>query len=344
MLAVFIQLLCMAPMMKEVFPHATDWDVNKNTCEIVSCCLTKELAGKETQSGSVSVDRFVSWLSQAPVVETIYTTLFSFMFLHHGIGTVDLRQRLAFTIDPESGRKSYDSLLVPELMQIPFHPSNYRFSSDLLDMGAVMFLNSFLPGDAKGRLFPLFSSRQHGESFSTFVGRIVKQGPILLVLRDTGGHVFGGFSSQSWSIGPEFTGSPSCFLYTLYPSVGVYDSTGYNSNYMYLEQNAQTLPNGLGMGGQLNYFGLWLSGDYGSGHSMARPTCTTYGSPTLSSTEEFKIDCLEAWGVGDPPEPEVKDKSILDKDKTAQTLLDLAGKTRHSEGLRTPVESDEETN
>ena len=142
----FIQLLCMAPMMKEVFPHATDWDVNKNTCEIVSCCLTKELAGKETQSGSVSVDRFVSWLSQAPVVETIYTTLFSFMFLHHGIGTVDLRQRLAFTIDPESGRKSYDSLLVPELMQIPFHPSNYRFSSDLLDMGAVMFLNSFLPG------------------------------------------------------------------------------------------------------------------------------------------------------------------------------------------------------
>ena len=60
------------------------------------------------------------------------------------------------------------------------------------------------------------------------------------------------------------------------------------------------------MGGQLNYFGLWISGDYGSGHSMARPKCTTYGSPTLSSTEEFKIDRLEAWGVGDPPEPEVR--------------------------------------
>ena len=29
-------------------------------------------------------------------------------------------------------------------------------------------------------------------------------------------------------------------------------------------------------------------------------------------------------------------KSILDKDKSAQAILDMAGKTRHSEGLREP--------
>ena len=42
-----------------------------------------------------------------------------------------------------------------------------------------------------------------------------------------------------------FAGSPSCFLFTLHPTFRVYEATGYNSNYMYLEQNAQTLPNGL---------------------------------------------------------------------------------------------------
>ena len=68
--------------------------------------------------------------------------------------------------------------------------------------------------DSKGRLFPLFSSSQHGESFSTLVGRIVKQGPVLLVLRDTGGNVFGGFASQSWTISPEFTGDD---IYTSEP-------------------------------------------------------------------------------------------------------------------------------
>ena len=59
------------------------------------------------------------------------------------------------------------------------------------------------------------------------------------------------------------------------------------------------------MGGQLNYFGFWLDDDFGSGHSRGQPSCTTYGSPQLSAEEEFKLDKLEAWGVGLPPENEV---------------------------------------
>ena len=43
----------------------------------------------------------------------------------------------------------------------------------------------------------------------------------------------------------SFVGDPNCFLFQLAPQIGVYLSTGYNQHYMYLEQNAQTLPNGL---------------------------------------------------------------------------------------------------
>ena len=55
------------------------------------------------------------------------------------------------------------------------------------------------------------------------------------------------------------------------------------------------------MGGQFDYFGLWLDADYGRGHSRAQPTCTTYNSPQLSASPNFKVDHLEVWGVGTDP-------------------------------------------
>ena len=59
-----------------------------------------------------------------------------------------------------------------------------------------------------------------------------------------------------------------------------------------------------GMGGQLNYFGLWISAEYGTGHSKAAPKCSTYGSPVLSHKDEFHIDVLELWGIGEPVIPD----------------------------------------
>lgn len=57
-----------------------------------------------------------------------------------------------------------------------------------------------------------------------------------------------------------------------------------------------------GMGGQHDYFGLWVDSDYGKGHSKAKPRCTTYNSPQLSAKENFTLDALEVWAVGDMPE------------------------------------------
>lgn len=54
-----------------------------------------------------------------------------------------------------------------------------------------------------------------------------------------------------------------------------------------------------GMGGQHNYFGLWIDVDFGKGHSKAKPTCTTYNSPQLSAQEDFRFEKMEVWAVGD---------------------------------------------
>lgn len=56
------------------------------------------------------------------------------------------------------------------------------------------------------------------------------------------------------------------------------------------------------MGGQHGYFGLWVDSDYGKGHSKAKPRCTTYNSPQLSAKEDFTLDAVEVWAVGDLPE------------------------------------------
>ena len=59
-----------------------------------------------------------------------------------------------------------------------------------------------------------------------------------------------------------------------------------------------------GMGGQHGYFGLWIDVDFGKGHSKAKPTCTTYGSPQLSAQEDFQFQKMEVWAVGDAPKAE----------------------------------------
>ncbi|XP_054856213.1 MTOR-associated protein MEAK7 [Eublepharis macularius] len=217
--------------------------------------------------------------------------------------------------------------------------------ASLLDIPSIIYLNSHLPSEVQHQWRLLFASRLHGESFTQLFGHIVNKGPCLLILKDSDGYIFGGFSSCSWEAKPQFQGDSRCFLFSVSPSLAVFTCTGYNDHFMYLNHGQQTMPNGLGMGGQHDYFGLWIDSDYGKGHSRAKPRCTTYNSPQLSAQENFSLDALEVWAVGDPPESDTAEKgkkSILDADPEAQALLEMIGKSRQSEGLRQPVEEEED--
>lgn len=216
----------------------------------------------------------------------------------------------------------------------------------LLDLPTIMFLAPQLPDRYSAPWRLVFSTKLHGESFTRMVTGLLKRGPTLLLIKDTKGHVFGGFASQDWEIKPQFQGDSRCFLFTVSPCLRVYNTTGYNPHFMYLNQNQQTMPNGLGMGGQHNYFGLWLDCDFGHGHSRAKPKCTTYGSPQLSAEEDFTLDTVEVWAVGKLPEPEEDEdgpvkKSILNVDPEVQAIMEMTGKTLHSQGLREPEEEED---
>ena len=51
------------------------------------------------------------------------------------------------------------------------------------------------------------------------------------------------------------------------------------------------------MGGQFDYFGLWIDDTFNTGHSKAAPKSTTYNSPQLSAAPEFEVDTIEVWGI-----------------------------------------------
>lgn len=185
---------------------------------------------------------------------------------------------------------------LPGLQYVPDYPA-------FTDISQMLYINSNLPEQHQLQWRFLFSSQIHGESFSTLMGRIVDNGPTVIIVEDSNGYIFGSFASASWSLSPKFAGDESSFLFTLRPKMRCYPSTGYNDHYQYLNLHQQTMPNGLGCGGQHGYWGLWLDSEYGAGECSE--SCTTYkGYQQLSSNKKFTIRNVEVWAVGEKPATE----------------------------------------
>ncbi|XP_027060101.1 TLD domain-containing protein 1-like isoform X1 [Pocillopora damicornis] len=261
----------------------------------------QELLEKKADPSCVSPEEVISWFSKFPLIEKLFLAVMRAGFFDVESLLEAKPHGLEEGCEETVAHVQYDRshIIMPCKFEVDFNKVD-----SLLDIPSIILLNHHLPQSSQHQWRLLFSTQTHGESFSAFIHQITNQGPMIIVARDTGGHIFGGFASVSWSIKSHFVGDSYCFLFSLKPKMGVYHPTGYNENFMYLNMGMQTMPNGLGMGGQLNYFGFWLNEDFGSGHSRGQPSCTTYGSPVLSAEEEFKLDRLEAWGVGVPPENE----------------------------------------
>lgn len=224
-------------------------------------------------------------------------------------------------------------VMLPQATQLP------KAFPTLLSAAQVMYLNSALPSSLQCEWRFLFSTTTHGWSFSIFMKQIVGKGPTLIVIEDQSGNKFGGYASVSWEVRPQFHGTPDCFLFALEPQAGIFRTTGYNTNFMYLNYlEKNTMPNGLGMGGREELFGIWLDYDFGKG-SVA-PTCTTYSSPPLSPHQELEVANIEVWALGpeeedsDEEEGSRKKKSALDKNPEARAMLDMMGKVAVSDGYR----------
>uniref|UniRef100_A0A1A9WUD7 MTOR-associated protein MEAK7 n=1 Tax=Glossina brevipalpis TaxID=37001 RepID=A0A1A9WUD7_9MUSC len=231
--------------------------------------------------------------------------------------------------------------LLPVLEGLTEAHKNYK---PIMEIPHIIYMNSYLHYTLRNKWRFLFSSKIMGESFSTMLGKILNRGPSLVVVEDEDNYLFAGFAPQSWSKGLNFGGDDTSMLFTLHPEMRNFESTKYNDHYQYLHLNQQTLPNGLGMGGQFDYWGLWLDSEYGKGQSSE--TCTTFKNYVqLSKQKQFCIKNLEIWGVGDEPklsedsDEEIDNsnqRSVLDKNLEDRVMLQMSGHKMHSDGLREP--------
>ncbi|XP_061775946.1 MTOR-associated protein MEAK7 isoform X1 [Nerophis ophidion] len=298
---------------------------NMGDCSLGVKLLAEQMCSelKPTDQEVYDVTHLQDWIFRVPQV-----SLYLMMLVEEGLN-VSLSVQLTHTPLP------------------PCYDTPWKEFKSLLDIPTLMFLAPQLPDAFCAAWRLVFSTLLHGENFTRMVAGLTHCGPTLLLIKDTKGHVFGGFASPSWEVRPQFQGDSRCFLFSVFPRMRVHTSTGYNQHFMYLNQNQQTLPNGMGMGGQHNYFGLWLDSNFGRGHSRARPKCTTFASPQLSADEDFILDSMEVWAVGKPSETEKDEectgkKSVLDVDPEVQAMMEMAGKTLLSQGLREPQDDQEQ--
>lgn len=136
-----------------------------------------------------------------------------------------------------------------DLRELEPLPTLSEGSSSLLQPAHVRFLSRALPAEQRREWRLLYTTGRDGTSFTRLVGLTAQRTPVLVVVRDKAGAVFGGFASEPLEVSPQFGGGYGSFLFALHPGApALYQASGSNANLVYLNVGMEQLPNGLAFG------------------------------------------------------------------------------------------------
>lgn len=153
-----------------------------------------------------------------------------------------------------------------------------------------------------GAWLPLYRDWRDGRSFNGLLkGSLHYDGPAVVAIRTTGGGEVLGAVSDCWTEGAgRFGGSSICMLFALRPTMRVFPSTERSDRYGYLNSRNKHAPRGLGFGGQVGSFRLWIDADFQE-CKVLLGDATYKNGPLLPGSEyetAFKISAIEVWGCG----------------------------------------------
>uniref|UniRef100_A0A8C6RSG8 Oxidation resistance 1 n=1 Tax=Nannospalax galili TaxID=1026970 RepID=A0A8C6RSG8_NANGA len=143
-----------------------------------------------------------------------------------------------------------------------FRP-NLSDPSDLLLPDQIEKLTKHLPPRTIGYPWTLvYGTGKHGTSLKTLYRTMTGlDTPVLMVIKDSDGQVFGALASEPFKVSDGFYGTGETFVFTFCPEFE-------------------------------GEFALWLDGDLYHGRSHS---CKTFGNRTLSKKEDFFIQDIEIW-------------------------------------------------
>uniref|UniRef100_A0A286XG69 Oxidation resistance protein 1 n=1 Tax=Cavia porcellus TaxID=10141 RepID=A0A286XG69_CAVPO len=205
------------------------------------------------------------------------------------LNTEELRtlcRRLQITTREDVSSKQAAPLKA-ELEAESFRP-NLSDPSELLLPDQIEKLTKHLPPRTIGYPWTLvYGTGKHGTSLKTLYRTMTGlDTPVLLVIKDSDGQVFGALASEPFKVSDGFYGTGETFVFTFCPQFEVFKWTG--DNMFFIKGDMDSLAFGGG-GGE---FALWLDGDLYHGRSHS---CKTFGNHTLSKKEDFFIQDIEIW-------------------------------------------------
>uniref|UniRef100_A0A8C2JT74 Oxidation resistance protein 1 n=1 Tax=Cyprinus carpio TaxID=7962 RepID=A0A8C2JT74_CYPCA len=161
-------------------------------------------------------------------------------------------------------------------------PESFRPSlnepSVLLQPDQIEKLAKHLPARTIGYPWSLaFSTSKHGMSIKSLYRAMQAQdSPVLMVIKDSDGQLFGALASEPFKVSDGFYGTGETFVFTFCPEFEVFKWTG--DNMFFIKGDMDSLAFGGG------------GGEFGLTHS-----CKTFGNPMLSKTEDFYVQDIEIW-------------------------------------------------
>mmetsp|Transcript_8466 Transcript_8466/g.12630 ORF Transcript_8466/g.12630 Transcript_8466/m.12630 type:complete len:447 (-) Transcript_8466:195-1535(-) len=195
-------------------------------------------------------------------------------------------------------RKCFGDL---ELQYTPFNPPILNGGSSVLTQSDLMPL-ALYDKSLQGGWKKLYTTQQDGLSFNRIAHHILGySGPSLILIKCSGSDVvIGAYNEDRWRDSNRFYGNSASFLCALAPDMKIFRSKAdSNQHYQWLNMKSYGMPHGLGMGGSLEKFRLFIPDTLEE--CVAHSSCLTYEPGAFidsSSSGSFDIDVMEVWGCG----------------------------------------------
>lgn len=170
---------------------------------------------------------------------------------------------------------------IPEIMED---------TSDIITNKEAHYINKYIPSYLKGNMWQLYYSKtRDGTSYRTLMRQCSDKGPVVLLVRDVRGNIFGGFYSTDFRHANQYVGTGESFLFKFEGGdycLKHWKATGKNSWFCRCDSE------GIYMGSE-PYSGLFIDNTVTNGSTHA---CQTYDNTQLSYSDKFRVHKLEIWG------------------------------------------------
>ena len=134
----------------------------------------------------------------------------------------------------------------------------------------------------------LYQLSTHGASYSTFFEKCLNTGPVVFLLLTDKSEVIGSFISSGFKKSNNYYGTGETFVFSCQPEFKAYKWQ--NSNQYFVSTSKDEIA--IGGGGSS---AIWLDGHLLNAYSEP---CSTFSSPSLTSSYYFKISNIEVWKIG----------------------------------------------